>query len=483
MARARERHGLLALHRRVSAIVAFLVGPVVVLNLVAQAMATPCWQGRLLVGAMGLTSLCWCAAYLLTRGDRMELAAAIVMFSSLAFDATALALRQDTFALSLLANTCMVVYGSIFVPRLTLAGGVFAVGSVLALRLLLHFGLLSTMVPTPTYALLLDLSIVLAAIPVTLLFITRRHALSELPYRSLREHALQQQKLLDAVVRLQPQVDRLVAQSAQAANALIVHARQQADTSALVSTAADAFRETLANAAAAAGQTQAGAEAMRREAGEGAGRLASTHARLEQFLVVMDEVRNGVEHLSGQTERTDEIISTIDEIGDQLGLLALNAGLEAARAGEAGRGFTVVAAELRRLLSDSSSSLSRARDLLRSIRQQASQAVQGVSSSAGQLREHVGELRAAAGTIERIVSRFEENSERIAAVSRAAASQQGEAERVAHLMSELRESAGTQKSLAAALSEGIEKLACEQGDVRALVSFGLGHADSRQGEP
>ncbi|MGC4117399.1 MAG: methyl-accepting chemotaxis protein [Myxococcales bacterium] len=480
-ARAREREGLLALHRRVSVIVAFLVGPVVVANLVAQALFVPCWQSWLTAGGMVLATLLWSVSYLLTRRGRMELSAAIVMFSAIAFDALALAMRQDTLALSLLANTCMVVYGSIFVPRLTLVGGATAIGSVLGLRLLLEFGLLSTFVPTPLFALLLDLSIVLAAIPVTLLFITRRHKLSELPYLTLRERALQQQKLLDAVVRLQPQLDRLLVQSGQAAAALIVQARQQADTSTSVSAAADSFRETLASTAAAAVATQAGAEAMRKEAGEGAGKLASAHARLEQFVLEMDEVRSGVEQLSSQTERTDEIISTIDEIGEQLGLLAMNAGLEAARAGEAGRGFAVVAAELRRLLNDSSSSLDRARGLLRSIRERASQAMHGVSSSASQLRAHVGELRGAADVIERIASRFEENAQQIATVSSTASFQQGEAERVAQLMGQLRDSAGTQKALAAELSQAIEKLAREQSDLRALVSAHLGNAPASPG--
>lgn len=71
--------------------------------------------------------------------------------------------------------------------------------------------------------------------------------------------------------------------------------------------------------------------------------------KMDESKKVMNEVSETIEQLNGKTDEINKIISTIRHISKQTNLLALNASIEAARVGEYGKGFSVVAEEIRKL--------------------------------------------------------------------------------------------------------------------------------------
>jgi methyl-accepting chemotaxis protein len=85
--------------------------------------------------------------------------------------------------------------------------------------------------------------------------------------------------------------------------------------------------------------------------------------------------------LGEKSQSVGDIVKIIDDLSDQINLLALNAKIEAARAGEAGKGFAVVATEISKLADKSTKSTEEIRHLITEIQAETSAAVMGVEES------------------------------------------------------------------------------------------------------
>ncbi|RAU19881.1 hypothetical protein DN062_02070 [Nitrincola tibetensis] len=131
--------------------------------------------------------------------------------------------------------------------------------------------------------------------------------------------------------------------------------------------------------------SSATAEETSQIADHGAQLLSTSVAMSEQILEMVEQAALSISDLNAQSLNIEKIVSTISGIADQTNLLALNAAIEAARAGEQGRGFAVVADEVRQLASRTSQSTSEIHNVViqnRKLAQAATEQMSNVKESA-----------------------------------------------------------------------------------------------------
>ncbi|WP_442628801.1 methyl-accepting chemotaxis protein [Pseudomonas ficuserectae] len=143
-----------------------------------------------------------------------------------------------------------------------------------------------------------------------------------------------------------------------------------------------AVEEVASNATLTSTESRKAAETAR----EGQTQLGATLGAIETLTENVLDAREQAQYLADKTLNISQVLDVIRSVADQTNLLALNAAIEAARAGEAGRGFAVVADEVRALAHRTSESTREIESLIGSIQDGTARTVDALESSAEQAR-------------------------------------------------------------------------------------------------
>jgi methyl-accepting chemotaxis protein len=237
--------------------------------------------------------------------------------------------------------------------------------------------------------------------------------------------------------------DASLQMSSSAAEVLAAATQNESSTS----QQASAIHETTATMEELKGASHQIAENARMVASIAEQTLTATRAgesSIKSFMFSMEAMRKNahevdaaISKLSRGTERIGTVVEVIDEIADRSDLLALNAALEGAKAGEAGRGFSIVASEMRRLAENVIASTKEIKNLITEIRESTHTAKQ--SSDANKRMATEGEKlgQAAMGSVNGILAGAQETSDAARVINLATQQQRTATEQVVQSMSEI----------------------------------------------
>jgi len=233
-------------------------------------------------------------------------------------------------------------------------------------------------------------------------------------------------KIADSTDQLASAAEQLSASSSQ----ISAGTDKQASQTEQIATSMEEMSATVIDIARNASEAAGAANSATQSADKGGDIVKNTVEGMNRIAGAVRESASTIEALKKSSEQIGEIIGVIDEIADQTNLLALNAAIEAARAGEQGRGFAVVADEVRKLAERTTKATREIAEMIKSIQSETGGAVSSMESGSQEVEKGVTLASEAGEALQQIVEQVNKVTDMVQQIATSTEEQSAAAEEI-----------------------------------------------------
>ncbi len=236
------------------------------------------------------------------------------------------------------------------------------------------------------------------------------------------------------------------------------------------SVAMEEMNSTVLEVAKSAGNASTVANEARAKADSGAKIVESVVTSIADVNSQAVQLKGDMQQLGQDAESINTIMNVISDIADQTNLLALNAAIEAARAGEAGRGFAVVADEVRKLAEKTMHATVEVGNAIRSVQSSVETNMQNVDASVRNIAEATEQANRAGISLAEILQLVDNSADQIRAIATAAEEQSSTSDEISQNISAVSNSSNSMTIIMGEASNGINALAEQASRLNSIIA-------------